>query len=102
MISSKLGIKLAIWTIASFYGWFAFVALVQDTKQPVRYYPVSSVHSVEAIEDEHEEAEETGLALTRDDLAVLYLSDDEAMIDVAMCTQSGLDFSMCYGLYGED
>lgn len=99
MISSKLGIKLAIWTIASFYGWFAFVALVQDTKQPVRYYQVSSVHSSEATEDEREE---TGLALTRDDLAVLYLSDDEAMIDVAMCTQSGLDFSMCYGLYGED
>ena len=49
-----------------------------------------------------EEAEETGLALMRDDLAVLYLSDDEAMTDVAMCTQSGLDFSMCYGLYGED
>lgn len=97
MISSKLGIKLAVWTIASFYGWFVFVALIQDTKQPIRY-PMSSVHSVEAIE----EAEETGLALMRDDLAVLYLSDDEAMTDVAMCTQSGLDFSMCYGLYGED
>lgn len=98
MISSKLGIKLAIWTIASFYGWFAFVALVQDAKQPVRYYQVSSVHSVEAIE----EAEETGLALMRDDLAVLYLSDDEAMTDVAMCTQVGMDFNTCYGLYGED
>lgn len=101
MISSKLGIKLAIWTIASFYGWFAFVALVQDTKQPVRY-PMSSVHSVEATEDEREEAEETGLAVTQDDFAVIYLSDNDALTDVAMCTQSGLDFSMCYGLYGED
>lgn len=102
MISSKLGIKLAIWTIASFYGWFVFVALIQDTKQPIRYYPVSSVHSVEATEDEREEAEETGLALTQDDFAVIYLSDNDALTDVAMCTQVGMDFSTCYGLYGED
>lgn len=98
MISSKLGIKLAVWTIASFYGWFVFVALIQDTKQPIRY-PMSSVHSVYKLT---EEVEEIRLAVTQDDFAVIYLSDNDAMTDVAMCTQSGLDFSMCYGLYGED
>jgi hypothetical protein len=113
MLSSSLGIKIAIWTIISFYGWFALVALVHEPKQmPYQLSSVNSGDKREAITHKREaithkrEVESYKFAgrnvkLSDNDLAAIYLSDNDALIDTMMCAEQ-IDFSTCYGLYGED